>query len=155
MKESFPQQAEHRPGPSTGSRQAAQSCGSATSAATRTVARSTAPRRPHRPAATLVASNSPCISPCMGTTLPRRAANLNVPVVVRRPMTPVVFDRDLLRARRARAAALGPSTFLIERAVEDLSDRLATVLRRLDPAVDPRTPTHALRRPRAATRQRR
>ena len=27
----------------------------------------------------------------------------------------VVFDRDLLRARRRRAAALGPATFLIDR----------------------------------------
>jgi SAM-dependent methyltransferase len=59
-------------------------------------------------------------------------------------MTPVVFDRDLLRARRARAAALGPSTFLIERAVEDLSDRLAAVLRRFDRAVDLGTPTDAV-----------
>jgi SAM-dependent methyltransferase len=66
-------------------------------------------------------------------------------------MTPVVFDRDLLRARRARAAALGPSTFLIERAVEDLSDRLAAVLRYFDRAVDLGTPTDAVCRALAAS----
>src|SRR5262245_14140631 len=58
----------------------------------------------------------------------------------------VVFDRQLLRARRTRAAALGPSTFLIERVAQDLADRLATVLRRFDCAVDLGTPTDAARR---------
>jgi SAM-dependent methyltransferase len=64
---------------------------------------------------------------------------------------PVVFDRSLLRARRARAAALGPSTFLLERVAEDLSDRLATVLRRFDIAVDLGTPADAVGRALAAT----
>ena len=59
---------------------------------------------------------------------------------------PPMFDHRLLRARRARAAALGPSTFLLERAAEDLSDRLATVLRRFERALDLGTPTDALRR---------
>ena len=59
---------------------------------------------------------------------------------------PVVFDRHLLRARRARATALGPATFLIDRVAEDFSDRLATVLRRFERAVDLGTPTDALRR---------
>src|SRR5216684_552945 len=57
---------------------------------------------------------------------------------------PVVFDRRLLRGRRLRAAALGPSTFLMERVAQDLSDRLATVLRRFDWAVDLGTPTNAV-----------
>jgi len=57
---------------------------------------------------------------------------------------PVIFDRRLLRARRARAAALGPSMFLIERVAEDLSDRLATVVRRFECAVDLGTPTDAV-----------
>ena len=57
---------------------------------------------------------------------------------------PVVFDRPLLRARRVRAAALGPSTFLLERVAEDLADRLATVLRRFEVAVDLGTPTDAV-----------
>jgi SAM-dependent methyltransferase len=64
---------------------------------------------------------------------------------------PPVFDHRLLRARRARAAALGPSTFLLERAAEDLSDRLAAVLRRFERAVDLGTPTDALRRVLAAS----
>jgi len=59
---------------------------------------------------------------------------------------PVVFDRRLLRARRARAAALGPSTFLLERVAEELADRLATVLRRFEVAVDLGTPTDAVSR---------
>ena len=64
---------------------------------------------------------------------------------------PVVFDRRLLRARRARAAALGPSTFLLERVAEDLADRLATVLRRFEVAVDLGTPTDAVSRVLAAS----
>jgi SAM-dependent methyltransferase len=59
---------------------------------------------------------------------------------------PVIFDRDLLRARRRRAAALGASTFLLDRAAEELADRLATVLRDFACAVDLATPTDALRR---------
>jgi SAM-dependent methyltransferase len=50
-----------------------------------------------------------------------------------------------------RAAALGPSTFLIERVAEDLSDRLATVLRRFECALDLGTPTDAVRRALAAS----
>src|SRR6202521_540225 len=57
---------------------------------------------------------------------------------------PLIFDRRLLRARRLRAAALGPSTFLMERVAQDLSDRLATVLRRFEWAVDLGTPTNAV-----------
>jgi SAM-dependent methyltransferase len=64
---------------------------------------------------------------------------------------PTVFDRRLLRVRRARAAALGPATFLIDRAAEDLSDRLAAVLRRFELAVDLGTPTDAVRRTLAAS----
>jgi SAM-dependent methyltransferase len=60
--------------------------------------------------------------------------------------SPIIFDRTLLRARRRRAAALGPATFLIDRVAEDFSDRLATVLRRFELAVDLGTPTGALRR---------
>ena len=60
--------------------------------------------------------------------------------------SPIVFDRNLLRARQWRAAALGPATFLIDRVAEDFSDRLATVLRRFELAVDLGTPTDAVRR---------
>jgi SAM-dependent methyltransferase len=58
---------------------------------------------------------------------------------------PLIFDRRLLRQRRVRAAALGPATFLIERVAEDLADRLATVLRRFECAVDLGTPSDAVR----------
>jgi SAM-dependent methyltransferase len=67
------------------------------------------------------------------------------------PQGPIVFDRHLLRIRRRRAAALGPSTFLIERVAEDFADRLATVLRRFEWALDLGTPTDALRRALAAS----
>jgi SAM-dependent methyltransferase len=64
---------------------------------------------------------------------------------------PRIFDRDLVRARRRRAAALVPSTFLLDRVGEDLSDRLAAVLRRFEWAVDLGTPTDAVRRVLAAS----
>src|SRR5712691_4988674 len=64
---------------------------------------------------------------------------------------PRIFDRDLVRARRRRAASLGPSTFLLDRVAEDLSDRLAAVLRRFEWAVDLGTPTDAVRRVLAAS----
>ena len=64
---------------------------------------------------------------------------------------PLIFDRPLLRARRVRAAALGPSTFLLDRVAEDVADRLAAVLRRFERAVDLGTPTDAVRRVLAAS----
>lgn len=57
----------------------------------------------------------------------------------------MIFDRVLLRDRRRRAAALGPATFLLERAADDLADRLAAVLRRFDLALDLGTPGEAVR----------
>jgi SAM-dependent methyltransferase len=57
---------------------------------------------------------------------------------------PVIVDRNLLRARRRRALALGPSTFLADRVADDLADRLATVLRTFPCAVDLGTPTDGL-----------
>jgi SAM-dependent methyltransferase len=59
---------------------------------------------------------------------------------------PLLFDRPLLRVRRRRALALGPATFLLERAATDLGERLSAVLRRFDMAVDLGTPTDAVRR---------
>ncbi|MFL5031022.1 MAG: methyltransferase domain-containing protein [Xanthobacteraceae bacterium] len=64
---------------------------------------------------------------------------------------PLVFDRPLLRARRARAAALGPATFLIDRVADDLVERLSAVLRRFELAVDLGTPTDAIARALAAS----
>jgi hypothetical protein len=59
---------------------------------------------------------------------------------------PLIFDRRLLRARRMRAAARDPATFLVERAADDLAGRLSAVLRKFDLAVDLGTSTDAVRR---------
>jgi SAM-dependent methyltransferase len=59
--------------------------------------------------------------------------------------TPLIFDRNLLRARRRRAQRLGPETFLIDRVAEDFADRLKAVLRRFDLAADLGTPRGAVR----------
>src|SRR6185295_18555026 len=58
---------------------------------------------------------------------------------------PIVFDRMLLRARRRRAQALGPATFLLDRVAADLAERLDAVLREFPVAVDLGTSTDALR----------
>ena len=63
----------------------------------------------------------------------------------------LIFDRELLRVRRRRAAVLGPLTFLMERVAEEFTDRLASVLRRFEVAVDLGTPTDALRHVLAAS----
>ncbi|MBA1154864.1 methyltransferase domain-containing protein [Microvirga mediterraneensis] len=64
--------------------------------------------------------------------------------------TPLVFDRPLVRRRLARALDQGYADFLLARAVEDLDERLSTVLRSFDLALDVGTPTpiaaEALRR---------
>jgi SAM-dependent methyltransferase len=57
----------------------------------------------------------------------------------------LLFDRALIEARRRRARRIGPATFLLDRVAEDFADRLATVLRRFDCAVDLGTPTQAVR----------
>ncbi len=59
---------------------------------------------------------------------------------------PVIFDRKLLRARRARAAAIGPVTFLLDRVAGDIAERLSAVLRKFDIVADVGTPTDAVRR---------
>jgi len=58
----------------------------------------------------------------------------------------IVFDRQILRARRARARKLGAATFLLDRVAEDLAERLGAVLRRFEVAIDLGTPTDAVRR---------
>src|SRR5271157_4290846 len=50
--------------------------------------------------------------------------------------SPLIFDRALIRARRRRAASLGPATFLLDRVADDLAERLGAVLRRFDLALD-------------------
>ena len=59
---------------------------------------------------------------------------------------PIVFDRAAVRRNLRRAEKLGPATFLIDRAAEDLCDRLSAVLRRFELAVDLASPTDAVRR---------
>jgi SAM-dependent methyltransferase len=59
---------------------------------------------------------------------------------------PVIFDRRLLRARLARAAAIGPATFLLDSVADDIAERLSAVLRTFDTAVDLGTPTGAVGR---------
>src|SRR5262249_41266548 len=152
-----------QPAPSTGVRQVGQSCGSATSTTSPKLGRKALHSRAKRLAGT--------VSPCMDLTLTPQVANLNraagdvgaagalrrrlcAPGVVMKAMVsprPLVFDRRRQRAYRRRAATLGPSTFLIERVAEDLSDRLATVLRRFECAVDLGTPTDAVRHALAAS----
>ena len=60
---------------------------------------------------------------------------------------PVLFDRALLRARQARARRAGPATFLLDRAAEDLADRLAAVTRDFSDAAEIWTPGELLRTP--------
>jgi len=63
-----------------------------------------------------------------------------------RPETPPrIFDRALLRRRRWRAAAQGGGNFLLERAAEDLAERLRAVTRRFGLILDLGTPGSALR----------
>jgi SAM-dependent methyltransferase len=49
---------------------------------------------------------------------------------------PVLFDRALLRARQARARKQGEVTFLLDRVAEDMSDRLAAVMREFHAPAD-------------------
>ena len=58
---------------------------------------------------------------------------------------PLIFDRALIRARRRRAAAMEPATFLLDRVAGDLAERLAVVLRRFELALDLGTPGEAVR----------
>lgn len=57
---------------------------------------------------------------------------------------PVLFDRALIGARRARAARLGPATFLLDRVTEDLAERLGAVLRDFSAAADIGSPDFRL-----------
>jgi len=62
------------------------------------------------------------------------------------PSNPTIFDRPLLRQRQTRARALGAETFLLDRVVGELGERLSVVMRQFARAVDLGTPTDALRR---------
>ena len=60
------------------------------------------------------------------------------------PPTPLLFDRALLVRRQLRATALGAETFLLDRVVEDMNDRLAVVKRQFEVAADIWTPGEGL-----------
>lgn len=66
------------------------------------------------------------------------------------PQTPpALFDRALLHARQQRAQAQGPASFLLDRVAEDMSDRLAAVMREFHAPADLWTPGEGLSRLRA------
>jgi SAM-dependent methyltransferase len=58
--------------------------------------------------------------------------------------TPVLFDRALLRARQDRALRQGPVTFLLDRVVEDMEERVRAVMRDFAEAADLWTPGDGL-----------
>jgi SAM-dependent methyltransferase len=57
---------------------------------------------------------------------------------------PVLFDRALLQARQRRALRQGAETFLLDRVIEDMIDRLAAVRREFATAADIWTPGKGL-----------
>jgi SAM-dependent methyltransferase len=57
---------------------------------------------------------------------------------------PALFDRALLHARQRRAQAQGGVTFLLDRVAEDMSDRLAAVMREFHAPADLWTPGEGL-----------
>lgn len=65
--------------------------------------------------------------------------------------SPRLFDRALLRTRAHRAAGSRNNNFLLQRAAEDLTERLQTVTRDFEHGLDLGTPGEALRRALAAT----
>jgi SAM-dependent methyltransferase len=60
---------------------------------------------------------------------------------------PRLFDRTLLRARLNRARRIGPVTFLLERVVEDMADRLQAVTRGFSDVAEIGSPGELLRKP--------
>jgi SAM-dependent methyltransferase len=59
-------------------------------------------------------------------------------------IAPVVFDRALLAQRETRALSLGAATFLLDRVLDDMEERLAAVKRDFASVADVWTPTEAL-----------
>ena len=65
-------------------------------------------------------------------------------MIVTAMAAPRLFDRELLRARRRRAARQGAETFLLQATVRELVERLSAVKRRFALALDLGTPGEAL-----------
>jgi SAM-dependent methyltransferase len=59
---------------------------------------------------------------------------------------PILFDHALLVKRQQRALGLGPATFLLERVLDDMEERLSAVKRDFADIADIWTPTEALQR---------
>jgi SAM-dependent methyltransferase len=57
---------------------------------------------------------------------------------------PILFDHALLVKRQQRALGLGPATFLLERVLDDMEERLSAVKRDFADIADIWTPTEAL-----------
>jgi len=140
MNESFDQQPAHRPiSLPRGSRQDGHSGGSAKSRTALNVA-----RRPARICASReIRSSALAVKGIGGAIAAYQTPHEHDRIAV---MSSTIFDRQLLRARRRRAQALGPATFLLDRVAEELAERLSVVLRTFERAVDLGTPTDALRR---------
>jgi SAM-dependent methyltransferase len=60
-------------------------------------------------------------------------------------VAPQLFDRALLRARMDRARRVGPATFLLDRVVEDMADRLQAVTRGFSDVAEIGSPGELLR----------
>jgi SAM-dependent methyltransferase len=60
---------------------------------------------------------------------------------------PILFDRALLRVRQDRARRIEPATFLLDRVVEDIEERLHAVVRQFADAADIWTPGEIFRKP--------
>src|SRR5258705_8093142 len=60
---------------------------------------------------------------------------------------PILFDRELLRARMVRARRGGPGAFLLDRGREDMEERLQAVMRNFADVADIWTPGELLRKP--------
>jgi SAM-dependent methyltransferase len=58
--------------------------------------------------------------------------------------SPILFDRALLLQRQARARKQGPATFLLDRVIEDIEERLSAVKRDFVDAADIWTPGEGL-----------
>jgi SAM-dependent methyltransferase len=64
--------------------------------------------------------------------------------MAQRPTTPVLFDRAMLARRQFRALSLEPATFLFERVLDDMEERVGAVTRNFGDVADIWTPSEAL-----------
>jgi SAM-dependent methyltransferase len=80
------------------------------------------------------------IAICTRTGVPNR-------MVSNSTTAPILFDRALLRVRQDRARRIEPATFLLDRVVEDIEERLHAVVRQFADAADIWTPGEIFRKP--------